>query len=408
MTGSLMLKLVESSVDHSESSSHKLLSLEASDAVDFWRLACESTQAGERVRPRPGAVQQWRHMHALGLRAGFVALEDDEFHGTAWRNERTTDQAIVAWVEHHDFEKWRALFEVCFGHSVSHALWRWKYREAHKPGIGIWVAGELVAFYGGMPRIIRCEGREYPAIQVGDVMVHPQHRASLSRTGPFQMAASTFLEQQLSVGSPYWIGFGFPNRRAMQVARRLRLYRPVDEVVELQWPALASPHKQLPWWCNMRETRDMDRVAFAWARMQKSMPGNMLGVRDARYLRERYLQHPETGYRFIEVYHTVWRHVIGFVVAKVQTDDRLELLDLIGAPSDMAWMVLAARTWAHSLKLHSTYFWLTRSQLKHMQTTDPVVHEIGVLVPTNDWVPGNTHLKPDGRWWLTGGDTDFR
>jgi hypothetical protein len=29
-------------------------------------------------------------------------------------------------------------------------------------------------------------------------------------------------------------------------------------------------------------------------------------------------------------------------------------------------------------------------------------------VPSNSWVPGNVETSVDGRWWLTGGDTDFR
>ena len=53
----------------------------------------------------------------------------------------------------------------------------------------------------------------------------------LSTKGPFQMAASTFLEQSLSQGAPYWIGFGFPNTRAMQVAERLKLFLQLTDAV---------------------------------------------------------------------------------------------------------------------------------------------------------------------------------
>ena len=97
----------------------------------------------------------------------------------------------------------------------------------------------LVAFYGGMPRELSFQGSSWRGIQVGDVMVDPDLRGSLSRRGPFQMAASTFLEQMLGQGGPCQIGFGFPNARAMTVAQKLGLYRAVDEVLELTWPASA-------------------------------------------------------------------------------------------------------------------------------------------------------------------------
>lgn len=383
------------------------LSIQAVDPLDFWYEACQQSQQGDYVRATSSHVHHWRHIDALAHRVGFVHVEDEDPMGHVWRNERHENSATIGWVKPGDFESWRRLFELCFGHVVQENFWNWKYRDTVSPGIGVWVDGDLIAFYGGMPREIFHGHKKYLAIQVGDVMVHPKHRASLSRTGPFQMAASTFLEQQLSVGSPHWIGFGFPNQRAMQVARRLRLYRPVDEVVELRWTS-KEKHMRTPWWLALRPLVAINKVQQAWDKMCRSMPDTLLGRRDQAYVRERYLQHPHFKYQLVEVYNRLTRKIVGVVVFAQQSDQRIEVLDLIGARRDMPLLIDCLSSWVQNLNVSGVYMWLTRSHLHWLSASMPEVVDIGVQIPTNDWVPGNAYLDPAGRWWLTGGDTDFR
>lgn len=381
---------------------------EAIDVLDFWSRACRQTQPGDCVRAENRHVQHWRHVDALAHRLGFVAVDDEDSMGLVWRNERHRYAACIGWVSKDDFDAWHQLFQVCFGHAMQEHFWQWKYRTTVSPGVGVWIDGNLIAFYGGMPRDVFHAGQSHRAIQVGDVMVHPAHRAGLTRAGPFQMAASTFLEQLLSVGAPYWLGFGFPNQRAMQVAKRLRLYRTADEVVELRWSLSCDAHPNMPWWLSVRPLTSIKKVQSAWQKMVGSMPGTLLGRRDQEYVQQRYVEHPVFSYQLLEIHHRLSRQLLGVVVLCRQPDQRIEVLDLIGHKNLMPLLVSAARQWSRAMGASWLFMWLTRSQQQWLAPSEPETVEIGVQIPTNDWVPGNALLDPSGRWWLTGGDTDFR
>ena len=52
--------------------------------------------------------------------------------------------------------------------------------------------------------------------------------------------------------------------------------------------------------------------------------------------------------------------------------------------------------------------WYSTSIAAMISGADGVEHSIGVGVPTSTWTPGPDKSVLQGRWWLTGGDTDFR
>jgi len=376
------------------------------DLLDFFENACAHSAPGDAVDTRQ-AMQtgQWRHVQALAKRLGFT---EDAVQPGVYLNRRQGRAWTLHWVGKDDFAAWHALFQVCFGHDMSKAQWLWKYRDTDKPGIAVMDGDRMVAFYGGMPRALLAMGQRQTGIQVGDVMVHPDFRGSLSRKGPFQMAASTFLEQTLSQGAPYWVGFGFPNTRAMQVAERLKLYRQVDEVVELAWdPASAL----LPWWlCAVTvdaadALRHVDRL---WSDMQSGLGNSVLGVRDALFMQARYVGHPSRQHEWVLLRHRISRRVLGLAVCKQESDGRLEILDLLGKPALFSSTAMAVQQHAAQQQRSGVFMWLTKSHQHWLSASHPQVLALGVSVPSNDWVEGNVDMKMDDRWWLTGGDTDFR
>lgn len=377
------------------------------DPLVFWRRACLSTQPGE-VLTLPGSAlgwSGWRSVAALAPRMGFHPIDPE---GLRWENRRHTDSPVLGWVGPDDLKAWQRLFRTCFGHDMAETQWRWKYREADHPGIGLWLQGELVAFYGGMPRPVWALGQRRMAIQVGDVMVHPDHRGGLSRQGPFQMVAATFLEQRLAQDAPFWIGFGFPNRRAMQVARRLKLYRPVDDVLEIHWSTTrmsARLARGVAW-----NLTDDDRLADRhWPTMLKHLgPSATLGERDAAYVRSRYLEHPGVRYTLLHVTRWWGLQSLGLVIMRRHEDGRAEIMDLIGDPAQALPMVASACQWAAAEGVTQVFMWLTQSQLPRLDITSPEVAPLGVQVPTNDWIEGANQVNQAKPWWLTGGDTDFR
>jgi hypothetical protein len=250
--------------------------------ADFLRQACRTTQPGDKVTwDVRVSGSMLAHAASLARRMDFTT---EDALGQTFVNARTPKSPVIAWLSKSDFPSWLALFERCFGHSMPRAQWDWKYRDTLNPGIGVWIEGQLIAFYGGMPRHILWMGEPQTGIQIGDVMVHPEHKSSLNRKGPFQMAASTFLEHTLSQGAPYWAGFGFPNHRAMLVAHKLGLYEPVDQIAQLSWPAKAHGW---PWWLELSEvTPHANGLGFIdklWPQMAKAFSSSVLGRRDRIY-----------------------------------------------------------------------------------------------------------------------------
>jgi hypothetical protein len=374
------------------------------DLLDFFEHACRHTQPGDVVSWPAGEVGLLRHADALAMRLGFKPQGST---GDAWLNARQPDSQVIRWVRKMDFAEWLDLFVACFGHDMSEAQWSWKYRDTNKPGVAVFQQGRMIAFYGGMPRDVFLGGQRRVGIQVGDVMVHPAFREGLTRKGPFQLAASTFLEQSLSAGAPCWIGFGFPNQRAMQVARRLHLYRPVDQLAELFWPPKI---KALPWWlgCVQADRTHLDYVDDLWREMRQAMPGSLMGVRDAQHVQSRYVAHPSHHYTVLKVFNRVSRKVLGVVVLRQLSDGRQEMLDVIGHPRRFRTLVLAAQSFASEANSPAVSAWITQSHVHLLQTDDSRLESLDVQIPTNDWVPGDLDIDPAGLWWLTSGDTDFR
>lgn len=376
------------------------------DLLTFFEQACAQGTPGDRVDTlSEPQSSHWLHTTALAKRLGF---EVDPTQPGVYVNRREERAWVLRWVQKTDFASWHDLFRICFGHEMSQTQWLWKYRDTDYPGVAVMDKGHMVAFYGGMPRPLLAMGQQRTGIQVGDVMVHPDFRGSLSRKGPFQMAASTFLEQSLSKGAPYWVGFGFPNTRAMQVAERLKLYRQVDEVVELAWGATPAT---LPWWLTSRTVSPqaaLSHVKALWSAMKAQFTQSVLGVRDAAFLQSRYVEHPSRHYEWVVVSNRLTRQVQGLAVCKQESDGRMEIMDLLGAPKQFASIVNAVRQHAAREDRSGVFMWLTKSHHHLLSPSSPTVSTLNVSVPSNCWVPGNTDVSVDGQWWLTGGDTDFR
>lgn len=374
------------------------------DLLDFFEHACLHSSPDDVVSlpelNMPGVL----HADALAKRLDFLPVA---CAGRAWRNARHAKSPLIRWLRKDDFVNWQALFFACFGQEMSEAQWAWKYRDTAKPGVAVLQQGRMIAFYGGMPRDVFLDEKKRAGIQVGDVMVHPAFREGLSRKGPFQMAASTFLEHSLSVNAPYWVGFGFPNQRAMQVAQRLHLYRPVDQLAELFWPARTQ---SLPWWlgCVHADVARLEFVDALWFEMRRAMPGSLIGVRDAQHVRMRYVAHPSYKYSVLKVFNRLTRQIWGVVVLRKLSDGRQEVLDFIGHPRHFEKLVMAAQSYAGQVGSPAVSAWITHSHAHWLKTPDSRLEALDVQIPTNDWVPGDLDKGPDGLWWLTSGDTDFR
>jgi hypothetical protein len=375
------------------------------NAVDFFANACMHSYFGETFNAQQFITQSdWRHAEALAHRQGF---EQDSHQPGLYISQRENTALTLRWLTHADFESWHLLFQTCFKHTMSLEQWHWKYRDAQRVGIGAFHGNQLIAFYGGMPRKLLWQGQHMSGIQIGDVMVHPNFRASLRRTGPFQMVASTFLEQNLSEGGFYDLGFGFPNQRAFQVAQRLGLYRAVDEVVQISWEATRNSFS--PWFYLIQGDAQtflpsLDRI---WMQMQTDFHQSLLGTRDKAYLQERYINGSHASYEWIGLRSRLTRQIVCIAICRVRPEG-LEILDLLGSKQRFAAMLKLIRGSAQAQVSRTIFMWVTQSHQHIFANTQERITPIDICVPTNAWKPRSAPQPPANSWWLTGGDADFR
>lgn len=371
----------------------------AADLLDWLSDQAPSLPVGQRLSfPDPQA----HGLAALAARFGLTEQAD----GT-WLKTRTPRWSL-GWVRPADTVKgWHALFEACFGHAMSQKHWHWKYGGHALAGVGVFAQGELVGFYGGLPRQVMVHGVSAMALQIGDVMVHPSERGVLTRQGPFYLACTTMLEQLMGFGRPFLLGFGFPNKKALSLAVRHGIYEPVDQITEVQW---AVPRLLPDWRVRSKPLSLADEVAVnvCWKEMAQSMKSSILGVRDWQFVVHRFLQHPTVLYTLLLVRSRWSDKPLGVVVLRDRQKGGLELIDLIGATVHFQSLVRAALRHAHLLGHSRLFAWVTLSHRHLLDVWSCESVPLDVWVPANAWTSSPSATQLQGQWWLMGGDTDFR
>ena len=306
------------------------------------------------------------------------------------------------------------LFERVFGNPMSMGLWSWKYAGGRGLAIvALDKAGHIVGHYGGLPRPVSFFGEAKLAVQIADVMVAPEVRGVLTRTGPFAMTTGAFLDEFIGYDAPYLLGFGFPSERHLRIARKLNLYASVDTVSELAWPnvtiggdkPMASQVAPIDWSSDATAAQ-LDAL---WVSMQGCLSDFVVPVRDANWWRHRFANHPSHVYRCFWLYGEGSPHAVGAFVLKPSIDAGgvWELMDWIGGVQYIPAVVEQARRLAHS-QAASLSGWFSSCLVARLVDTGCTVTDIGVRVPTSIRRPGPPSEQVNGRWWLTGGDTDFR
>lgn len=333
----------------------------------------------------------------------FGAVRDDS---GGWRLDRPP-RWRPQWIGPEHEAQCFDLFEAAFGYRMDPALWRWKYRDAASPGMGVWRDDRLVAFYGAMPRPVRFLGQPASTVQIGDVMSHPAERGVMTRAGPFQIACSTFIDRSVGYGRPQLFGFGFPTAKALQVAQKLGLYEGVDQICELTWDA--GPSRAARWlrW-TPASAQDAPAIDKLWQQMAEDFRDSVIGVRDAQYVEQRFRRHPTVTYECLLVRRVLTGAAQGLIVLRQPQPDRIELVDIVAPRRNVPALVAAARRWAAEHGANRVTTWVTESHAHVFAATAPRSQQLDLVVPANVWSPGPTAAELRGRWWLMAGDTDFR
>ena len=308
-----------------------------------------------------------------------------------------------------------ALHHHVFGSSVDARWFDWKYVAGQGEGVGLWNGERLIAFCGGTPREVLYKGAFGRFLQIGDVMVAPEWRGVFARKSPFFYVSERLYRSRLGRDGDFLAGFGFPNQRHLRLAVKTGLSHDAGEVGGLQWLLDRSAPPALPSWQWHSAPLDPGQRSFdiavdrCWQRMRAGCADGLVGVRDAKYVRWRFVDRPDRRYRFLAL-RRPWRSEpegLAVLAQPVAASEPLPWLDWVG-PKDLlceAW-ALAMRqahrdgsagvaTWASPAMAH----WLVRTRPISMGTV------AGVGVPATSAL-SVSEVGALNAWW-TGGDTDF-
>lgn len=304
----------------------------------------------------------------------------------------------------------RELFKQVFAVELSLQHWDWKY--ANGGGVGMVVRddqNQIAAYYGGVERRILDRGEPALTLQCCDTMVATTQRGTLSKKGPYFLAATTFLDTYIGYNRPYLFGFGFPNKRVMRLGEHLGVQADIGGVVQIEWEP-ASQDKLAGESFNADDPEHSRLLEGLWQAMSAEMGHKILTVRDQAYIQYRYLDNPTREYEL-----TIVRDKdkdkdkdkpIGMVVTR-QENGRLLLLEVVGSPTQFPSLVLFCRDLARRKNLSGIYGWVTEADLDLFADEEMTLTDIAVRIPTSVCTDGPPVEELKDKWYLTAGDTDF-
>ena len=312
-------------------------------------------------------------------------------------------------IESFDHQEIRELFEKSFETAFDHEIWRWKYEL----GNGKCViarsepSGSIVSHYGGAPRQINYFGKMDTAIQVCDVMVLPEVRLHYGKNSLFFKTAATFLEREIGNTVGHLLGFGFPNKKAMNIALRLGLYEKTDDFLELIFPLGANKssaeYKLLD--IDSKNVAHQNAVDRLWGSMSPAFENGIIGVRNWEYVKYRYFDHPlGISGEFKRLFLLDAQGDICAAFFLKEHDQCNLIMDIICPFKDITQYILKLSLLLNEVRLK---IWITKGWSKTVEVAGIIENDLGIEIPSNYWNPGPSSEFLYGAWWLTAGDMDF-
>ena len=298
------------------------------------------------------------------------------------------------------------LFSGVFGHEISAALLDWKYAHGRGQSWVARLAGDPAPLVhcGVCFRDILLEGEALRAGQLVDLMAAPKGFGLTRKNSPFALLLKHILEQLPNAANPAGVVFGVPSGRSMRLAEHCGVATEVDRWLELHLqPARSSRSPRLSNW----HTGKTASAKSAWNRMASTLNDAAVGVRDISYLEHRYLRHPEHSYQLMEVTSAWLRRPMGIVAMRCHPQ-HVEILDLLAAWEDMPDILSAIRNWLALSGKNAAVLSLTESFARQLAPFANSTTTTEFRIMGNPFCSADTLRSLSNRWWLTGGDTDYR
>lgn len=303
-----------------------------------------------------------------------------------------------------------ALFEEVFRQAISPAMLHWKYAEGRGQSWGAWEPdGMLLVHCGVFLRQALAAGQPVRVAQLGDLMSSARKPSGLARQqSPFSCVIRELLAAQQCPENPDAICFGFPSDRAMRLGEKIGVFTPIDRVFNLVFTPLQPDwHSDLctPITLDARTSRTID---WLWSSMAADLQQQLVGVRDAAYLRWRYLEHPEHRYQLLLVRSRWLKRPLGVLIVRSQGEER-ELMDLIAPLCNIPRLLKASREWlARTGGGQRLNLWLSSTFATRFAPLADSCEALEFRIMANPLGPARILERFHKAWWLTSGDTDYR
>ena len=221
-----------------------------------------------------------------------------------------------------------ALWRAAFGREADPDEWAWKYDGpfGHHTVVCVHDSGRIAAAYPGVPLPTRCHGRDIRIDVLMDSMSDPAFRGVLGgRRGLFVRTAEHYFALHGGQDKA-WALFGFPGRRHFALGGYLLGYAALTrQPVYLTRPAGPAPRpwrpvRISPWEASM----GLDLLGSVAARLERHYP--VAVIRNATFLRWRYLDHPRKRYQ-IWLARSLAGRALGYVVI-LRRDGAVRVVDM--------------------------------------------------------------------------------
>jgi hypothetical protein len=299
------------------------------------------------------------------------------------------------------------LFESVFKVPASLDLLRWKYASGRGVSWTAWQQNSLVLHCGLVYREVLLHGVPTQAAQLADLMAAPK-QSGLTRFGsPFSVLMQTMLVSLASPNNPDGLAFGFPSGRAMKLGEHAGVYTSVDDWMELEFRPFDSPKGAQARVVQAWSALEDETVNVLWNQMRHDLSDFVVGVRNSDYVKRRYCLHPDKKYKFIQITSRWWHRPIGFVVLGPGLN-RYEIVDLICPLKNIEEVIRATQHWLHHANGELLSMMITSTFASQMASFASQCTTTQFKVLANSLMPVDALDKLHRRWWLTGGDADYR
>lgn len=377
-----------------------------SAAENFATLIVEQTHLEQGVVSLP---HTWQSKSGLVV-AGHVVTEPKEDDPPLVLPLDWTPRFTTRWSDVSDEPGLLELFNKAFLKKMPTPQWRWKYRHALTWGTAVKKDSQYAAFFGGMPREMVYGGKSLMTVQIGDVMVAPEQRGTLARTGPLFRSAVAYFENMKHLYPKVRFAFGFPSLRHLNIGLKLGLYREVDNLSALTWSALSPKRNALVKTRHLKNLlgrTESIELHNLWEAMQSDWSEMFLPVRNAAWWSYRYTDNAMPGYTLLLAKNRLTSKPLAAVVIKAHAD-HLEWLDYLGPRKGIKDAIRIVRMHAGRLGLPHVSGWFSSGLIVDFSQEIAKIEKTEIHVPVN--LCGQTlgEETPSSSLWLMAGDTDFR